>query len=468
MNPTTCPSCSAPLEPLATRCQYCGVVTTRGREEAERAEHEARARQAYAQATAAAQASMAQAAAAQEVARNASRAVLGSILGVVFCCAPSSWIGAFFAWRSLTLAGKHGIPKPTSAYVAVGLCVLGTVVSLTTCVAFELDQREKRDRQAAAEARSEPGRKRATLDAKTACDITEAYVFGDQHPGLTVATDAELACRGTLEMKGSIARLSGVVLTQRQGSVTYRACFARGARWYLLDLAERGDCGQEAPKADTVAEEKAARAEFAKGLGKLTLSRFEERLARAKGAVERATPGTEKLCANLAPRADAPLNKVRAVDFALLDGRPDAEFAFLSDPQLTSFLRRGASVVEKQKMATELAPEGDLLVVYREKSRSLPQVIDKGAGQDYQLQAGEYDGTLFVVDGATGEIACQGPLAWKTPAKAPFSLTRSRATRTSVQTTATEDFRHRFQDAATERLKRLTNGGLKLGYKPLE
>ncbi len=464
MNPATCPTCSAPLEPIATRCAYCGAVTEAGRAEAARAEHEARTREAHARAASLAQASMAQALAAEEVRRSARTALVWTGFGVVLCCAPSSWVGAFYAWRSLSVARRHGIPRATSAIVAFALSVLGTGVSGATCVAFELDQSAKAERREAAEARAQAGRVRPTLDEKTACALAEAHLLGDERPSM--AARAELSCKGPLVGRGGVARLAGVTVMQSSRTTTYRACFARGARWYLLDLAESGECGSEAPKAETPADEKRARQEFAAHLATATKRGVEERLASARDAVARASLSVDRACgADALPtqtRATA-----RAIDYAVLDGKIDPAFAFLSDPDLATFVGRGTSASTKARLAAALDSDA-LLVVYRHKARSAPQVTERPGAAGLALEAGEFAGARVVVDLERGEVVCQGPLRWSGPEPGAFHLSRERARRATEQSRASTAFRELFEDAATERAKRLAGGRVKLGYKPLE
>ncbi|HQY61758.1 MAG: hypothetical protein IPF92_14165 [Myxococcales bacterium] len=461
MNPTNCPTCSAPLEPVATRCAYCGAVTEVGRAEAARVEHEARAREAHARAASLAQASMAQAIAADDVRRSARNALLWSGFGMALCCAPSTWVGAFFAWRSLSVAKKHGIPRATSAIFALVLSVLGTGLSVTTCVAFQLDQSAKEDRRAAAEARALAGRTRPVLDAKTACDLAEAHLLSHETP--TMTTSAELSCKGPLVATSDVARLAGVTVMESSKTTTYRACFARGARWYVLDLAGSGECGRDAPKADTPADEKRARQEFASRIATLTKRGVEERLASARDAVAQASLTLETACGETLPPTTRAT--VRAIDYAVLDGKPEAAFAFLSDPDLVTFVARGSTATTKARLAAELEGEG-LLVVYRHKTRSAPEVTERGTG--LELAPGDYEGAAFVVDLNRGEIACQTALRWRGPESSTFRLARERTRRTSEQMRANTAFREAFQDAATERLKRLARARIKLGYKPLE
>lgn len=462
VNPAACPTCSAPLEPVSTRCAYCGAVTEVGRAEAARTEHEARAREEHARAAALAQASMAQAVAADGVRRDGRTALLWTGFGMVLCCAPSSWVGGFYAWRSLSLAKKHGIPRASSALLALALSVLGTGLSVATCVAFQLDQSAKEERREAAEARAQPGRMRPTLDAKTACDLAEAHLLSRETPKMT--TQAELSCKGPLVTTGDVARLAGVVVMQSSKSTTYRACFARGARWYLLDLAESGECGREAPKADTPADEKRARQEFAARLATLTKRGVEERLATAREAVARASLSIDTVCEADALPTPARA-RVRTIDYAVLDGKAEPAFTFLSDPDLATFVSRAAAPSTKARLAAQLEGEG-LLVVVRHKTRAAPQVTERGAGLD--LEAGSYDGAMFVVDLDRGEIACQTPLRWTGPEPSVFHLSRERGRRASEQSRASTAFREAFEDTATERARRLTGGRMKLGYKPLE
>lgn len=463
MNPTTCPGCAAPLDPLATKCVYCNFVTPRGRVEAERADYEAHARQAQAQAYAANQASMAQAAAAQEVANNAKYSLIATLVGFVSCCAPVGWLGAFFAYRSLSLAAKHSIPKPASAIVSAVLAGLGTCLTLFVFVGSHFDQKDKEKRIAAIEARADAGRKKATLDAKTACDITEAYLLRSNK----MTTNGEMVCKASPELNGATARLNPVTVTADGVTKgTYRVCLAKSARWFVVNADTKSDdCIDEAPAAANETEEQVARDTYAALLEQARVRSASKKLTGAKGAVDRAAPG-ERGCteAALASAKETPV--VRAVDYAVLDGKSDADFSFLSDKDLLAYFTKG-SAKEKSDVAAKVTQGAPYLVVYRHKSRQFPEVSEKGEKGDFGLVAGDYEGTLYVVDTRASEVVCQGPIAWKTPAKAPFSLSR-KSTKFAIQDRAETDYKQRFHDAATDRLKALTSGKLRLGYKPIE
>ena len=85
----------------------------------------------------------------------------------------------------------------------------------------------------------------------------------------------------------------------------------------------------------------------------------------------------------------------------------------------------------------------------------------------FGLTGGTYDGTLYVVDLGRSEVVCQGSLTWRIPTKPTFSLNKS-STKAQVGARAETDYRERFFDGATARIKALTNGKLRLGYKPLD
>ncbi len=473
VNPPRCPSCNAPLEPLSTRCTFCNFVTPLGQLEAERALHEARAREAQSQAYAAQQASMAQAAAAREVARKATWALVATGLAFFICCGPMGWLGAFFAWRSLSLAGKHGIAKPASAYVSLVLAALGTLMMVFVIVVGRTEDKKKEERLGQVEARSKAGRTKEPLDPKIACDIVEIHLLKEGRNGAQLPSDGTVTCAGgAFASRGTTARLDGIHVEKSGKSEILRACFGKSARWYLLDLAPEGDCPDDAPRADTEADEKRAREEFAQLTQKGKLTRVTLRLADAKAAVGRASSGPEKACPEsaLVSATKGGAGIVHSVDYAVLDGKAEPDWAFLSDASLTKFLAKGTSLADRNRLAAELSGDIPLLVVYREKKRSLPEVTDKGTSpSDFGLVPGEYEGTLFVVELGKGEILCQGPLSWKTHVKpAPFSLSRSRTSRSVIEGRAEQDFKARFHDAATERIKSIAGGKIRLGYKPLE
>ena len=411
---------------------------------------------------------MAQAAASQEVGKSANYALVATLVGLVTCCSPIGWVGAFFAYRSLATAGKHGIPKPATAILAAVLAGLGTLVTVGVFVGSHFDQKDKAARAAAIEARCESGRKKATLDAKTACDVTEAYLLRSNK----MTTSGAMVCTGSPSVNGATARLDGVAVTANgKTDATYRVCLAKSARWFVVHLDTSTDeCLDEAPQASNETEEQVARDAYAALLEKARVKGADKRLASAKVAVDRASPG-EKACdaaafTNAKDKSGAPL--VRAIDYAVLDGKSDPDFAFLSDKDLLGYFTKAkASAKEKTDLAQKLSQGEPFVVVYRHKTRSFPEVTDKLGRPDYTLVPGDYEGTLYVVDTSRAEVVCQGPIAWKTPSKGAFSTSR-KSTLSAVQSKATTDYEQRFQDAATDRMKSLTSGKLRLGYKPLE
>jgi len=469
MNPTNCTGCAAPLDPLAPKCAYCGVVTPRGRADAERADYDARQRQAGQ----AAYASIAHAHASQNVSKNATIALVLSIAGLVTCCSPFGWIALLFVYLSVSAAKKHGIPAPVTAKVAGVIALLGTLVSAGVLIASHFDQKDKEKRIAALEARSAKGRAAEVLDAKTACDVTEAYFLKTGK----MYVSSEIACTGKLDVQGSTARLDGVAIVNngKKTDAVYRVCLARGARWFLIHAdTTKDECLDEAPEANGETAEQVARDDYPALLEGGRVHTADKRLAAVKAAVSDTKPA-EKTCneAALAAALGKEKSKVataRTIDFAALDGKDDPDFAFLSSADLLRYVQGGAAkkpVAARSDDARAVLSE-PLLVVYKHKAREAAEITDKGAkAATWGLTPGSYDGTLYVVDAGRGAVLCQGPLAFATPSKPTFSLSRS-STKGQVETRARLDLEQRFHDAATARMKELTAGKVGLGYKPLE
>lgn len=455
---------------MAPKCAYCNAVTPKGRADAERAEQMARQQQAYAQHQAAAQASVNQALAAAEVNKFASYALFTTLPALVTCCAPAGWLGAFFAFRSLSVAKKNGIPAPARAIVAAVLAVLGTALTITAFVGAHFDEKDKEKRIAALDAKSAQNRKKATLDAKTACDTTEIHMLKSG----TMYVSAKMVCTGEPVVTGATARLDGVsYVSNGKTEGPFRVCLAKGARWFVVHVDKStDDCLDEAPKANDEQEEEVARSTYATLLEAARVNGTEKRLAGAKRAVERAETSaktcTDAALAAAAPEpgsAGAPL--VRAVDYDVLDGKADPGFSFLSDSDLRVYLAQKGTSKSRSELAAKISRGAPFLVVYKHTERSLPQVTDNGTKGDFGLTGGTYDGTLYVVDLGRSEVVCQGPLTWRIPTKPTFSLNKS-STKAQVGARAETDYRERFFDGATARIKALTNGKLRLGYKPLD
>ena len=198
----------------------------------------------------------------------------------------------------------------------------------------------------------------------------------------------QLSCTGKVEVDGATARLDdvAVITNGKKVAPTYRVCLAKGARWFLVHIDEgREDCLDEAPKADTEIEEQLARDDYAQLLDAQRVHSADKRLAAVKAAVERA-PTTEKACSETAitaastkkEKTKAPL-VIRAIGLRFLDGKDDPDFAFLSDAELARYVAgKKKAVVARADDARLVLGEG-LLVVYKHKTREMPEVTDKGA-----------------------------------------------------------------------------------------
>lgn len=452
MNPTNCPGCAAPLDPLAAKCTYCGVVTPRGRADAERADWEIKQRQAGQ----AAYASIAFAHTAQNVAKNANIALVLTIVSFVTCCSPVGWIGLFFAYSSLSNAKKNGIPAPVTAKVAAALGVLGTLVMVGVFVASHFDQQDKEKRIAAIEAKIEKARHADAIDAKTACSIAEAYFLRSGK----MYVSSEIACTGKLVVTGNTARLDGVAIVKqkKKQEPTYRICFAKSARWYLAHAGESQEkCLDEAPEAANETAEQVVRDDYPRLLKSGEAPAADKKLAAIR-AVTAAAGAAEKKCtdATIAAALTAKGAKTpfatRTIDGALLDGSDVSAFDFETDPDILRFVRTAKDPGAARADDAHAVLDAPIVVVYRHKTRSTASIVDKGTrATTWGYGPPTFDGTMYVVDVAKAEVLCQGPLAVTSPAKPTFSISRGMR-RDEVEDEARYDFRDRFLDESAARL----------------
>ena len=182
-----CPQCSAQLPPGAPRCGFCGHVTPWGatlaaqeqRAAALNADRDKRIRVAKAEST-------------------ARTGMILALVGLPICCGPVSLVGGAIGWRGARLARAEGLPRPTTAVVAMVVAVVSTLGFCTGLVMFIRDQQKKSEHTAEVQSRLQGKRDAVTLEPKVGCDLVEEYLVQNGYGEHTLGLDAEIgraSCR---------------------------------------------------------------------------------------------------------------------------------------------------------------------------------------------------------------------------------------------------------------------------------
>jgi len=75
---------------------------------------------------------------------------------------------------------------------------------------------------------------------------------------------------------------------------------------------------------------------------------------------------------------------------------------------------------------------------------------------------------MSVIDTRTGKTVCQGKLSFTNSKEVRYSRRGPSSTEEKFRSAVQDDFEDQFKDAATEEIKKLSGGKLRLGYKFLE
>lgn len=164
-------------------------------------------------------------------------ALILSVLSLA-CCAPLGWIGAALAFMSIREARAGGRPAPGLAIASIAIAGLSTLVLVIGIGAAVFDSVRTSRKVNQATAAAAVGRRRDTLDARTACSLAEAALW-DSEDGRSATA---LECSPPLTNDPVTPALDVVVrLRGRTKNVT--VCFARSTvRWYVLSVREHTTC----------------------------------------------------------------------------------------------------------------------------------------------------------------------------------------------------------------------------------
>jgi hypothetical protein len=470
-----CPQCSAPLPPGATKCGYCGHLTPWGATYAAASQH-----QAFAQADQSRK---------QRIAKAESTARTGMILALVglpICCAPLAIVGGVLGAKGARMARAEGQPRPATAVIAMIVAVLSTIAFTATMILYYRDQKAKSERVAEVSARLQGKREAASLDKKVACDIVEEHLAQNGHGGQTFGLD-QVHCDGALVVTDRRASITEVRFSFNKSHATVTACLERRSRWFVLKLLDAGSCaelpppaaftppGRQLEEAEATADEAKARADLARAASQGIVTAFTEKLAKVKAHA--AQPGAERACS----KADLSRyvtgderRKVVTVDLDLLDasraGSAGKDWPFLTSDGVRKLLDDKRSAEDRAKAIDEIrAQSGSLLVVYRADHKEWPVVSGKSdvIGSDFSYDGGDFAGWLFVYDVDSGERKCQTKLAFESSDAVDFRKSRLSSEKKKAKDAVEEDFKNRFETAATDAIKRAAPD-LRLGYKVIE
>jgi hypothetical protein len=240
-----CDGCGAALGPTDIACRYCRRATPHAaRQQAEASAKEAQASAAREAATAREQATVR-----QELDKVSKRALIFALVGTVTCLLPVfSIISVVSYLRARKLSRQLGADVPGLATFGFLLSVFWLVVSPAFLVwAFVRDSAAKDradQRIAVLETQVAAGVQAATLDWATACALAELHALKTGHAGEQGKHLVHFDCVGTLG--GTPARPSLDRFTFGEDNSNKRfevaACFERGARWYVKELAAGRAC----------------------------------------------------------------------------------------------------------------------------------------------------------------------------------------------------------------------------------
>jgi hypothetical protein len=415
-------------------------------------------------------------------AKTARTALLLSLSGLL-CCVPGTWVGGAFGLRAMKQAKAEGVNAPFAAVVAILMAMVTTAASVVVVAVAIKAEKGRSSRSAALTKELSSTRMGATLDAATACKLTELYALEDglgegATPIMGISVKS-VACGGAFESSGGRAVLRDVTVEQEGSRATVTSCLAYSGRWFVLDASLDADCAkltlEGAPHVATSEEayrklEAQARESAKKAADLAAVSAFRGQLEALRRKLS-STDAAPAVCTIPSGKGAA---KVQTVDYDRLAGNPPpaaSEWAFLTSATVTTLLSgAGQGADHVQAMRTLQGSSGPYLVVYRGKKKVWPKVIvDKGVlSDDIKFSGGHFDGVLSVVHYPTGEVLCSAPIQFENSERVSFKRRGASAKERRAEDAVMDDFKENFETAATQALGKLTSSQLKLGYSILE
>lgn len=382
-------------------------------------------------------------------------------------CGPFAILGAIFALKAMSQARRSGRPAPSRAIVALVLAGVVLIAWIFVAISWMKQSRKQQADQQKIGDRLKGKREAASLDQEAACDLVRERLVGNTD----LRADAPITCHGPFEQTATTAMLKDVDVEftpAARGHLT--ACFGRTSHWFVMGMME-SDIPCPAVAFSASGDEKSIRESAAETFDRAETDAYARKMEAVKQAVTSAKPG-EHPCEALdivpfAPAADTDKElKPAAFD---ISGDPGWQFMTareirdVASPNLTPHGRADS-------VHHLLRASGPYLVVYSSERRSLP-VIHKKKGiieDDFSYEPGEFAGWMTVVDTRTAKTVCQGKLEFANSEKVRYSSRGPSSAEDKFRSAVQDDLEEQFKDTATEKIKKMSDGKLKLGYKFLE
>lgn len=390
--------------------------------------------------------------------RTSALNVVALILSVVgLCCPPLPLVGIILGIISVRRSRRDGASASVAAILAIVFGGLGLLTS-GAAVAYGLKVEHEREQQANA-LKGQLGDKltAAHLTPAAACDLAQLYLVGVKKDAL----DGFLC--STAFQDGAVPRLTDV--TYVKGGEPHKAtfCFARARRWFVVSTPPDGVCPSAVdapPTGDGVSvedEEADLRSAETKRRSKGVLDTF---LAQIKHVRDNSDREHHK---EPCPALDKAV-KATYVDFDLLPGvSQEQPWKMLSHEDMRAALDNAASFEDRAAAVDRIRERGAHVVVFTsDKAKALPEV----RGKSYTM--GAFDGWATVLDLSSGKALCEAPLLFESSEKVGGGIKLKYMPDKSTEQMVQDDFEKKFENAATDAMRSVSQGNVKLGLKLLE
>ncbi len=415
-------------------------------------------------------------------AASAANWALGSSL-VGIGCFPFSILAVIFSFRSFSQARRMGKPIPGRAVVALLLSLL--VVGAATLIWVSVRSYEK-NRDAASQAvkvRLKGKRTSASLDQETACELVQEQLFAGSFG--STESNSKVACRGPLHQGGDRAALENVDVQFLDGRDQLTICLARTARWFVAGVVGSGaSCptisvppSKGTDDASRDAQETTIRKTLADTFDRANMGAFLEAVRSVRNTLN-SEPRGEHPCdaldiSDFASSDSTDRLKPATVDLAFLTRDPNAkdDWPFLTSDWVRDVLSGNAAPHDRAAEVAKIRRSGGpYLVVYESNRRVLPEVKKKQGvlSDEFSYVGGEFVGWMIVADRRDGKIVCEGKLSFSNSSGIRYKSRGLSSEESRVQSSVMDDLEEQFKTKATDEIRRLSNGKLRLGYKLLE
>ncbi|MBW2457805.1 MAG: hypothetical protein JRI68_25090 [Deltaproteobacteria bacterium] len=235
-----CDQCGATISPNDTICPFCQALTPLGRHQQQaQAATETYKQQAQAQLEVRSEAQRRQQKR-EALESSATYSLIAGAVGLVTCCLPVGPVLAIvLGLKAQRHAVQQGLAKPPRALLGIILGIGGLVLGVVGWVYYYVDTSTRDEDVARLKKESKKGAKRAVLSKKTACQLVKIEVLQSDY---AIYDDAEIDCRGKLNVTGDRAVLENVRL-ERTDPDKVTGCLERvDERWVVAELSKDGRC----------------------------------------------------------------------------------------------------------------------------------------------------------------------------------------------------------------------------------